>query len=97
MSTLKIANLYYENPITIFSVPNFIGRTQDLPSTFPPSDEYFSQQWPLHNTAQDPPGGTDDADIDALVLKQAKFFRFRCGGDGGFFLAQLSRAGRVAG
>ena len=33
----------------------------------------------------------------ALAPEQAKCFRFRCGGDGGFFLAQLSRSGRVAG
>lgn len=64
MNTLKIANLYYENPITIFSVPNFIGRTKDAPTI--PNDKYFDEdkQWPLDNWGQVPPGGTNGADID---------------------------------
>jgi len=67
MNTLKIANLYYENPITIFSSPNFIRRTENLPSRVTPNDKYFDEdkQWPLDNFEQDPPGGTDDADINA--------------------------------
>jgi subtilisin family serine protease len=36
-----------------------VGR---LTSTIP-NDEYFNQQWSLHNTGQT--GGTPDADIDA--------------------------------
>jgi len=63
MDTLKMANLYSESRITIFSVFNYIVRTKDAPAI--PDDEYFSQQWPLHNTGQDPPLGTPDADIDA--------------------------------
>ena len=62
MNTLEIANMYYENPITIFSVPNFIGRTEKLPSVTA-DDTYFPEQWPLDNTGQT--GGTPDADIDA--------------------------------
>jgi len=30
-----------------------------------PNDDRFDDLWGMHNTAQDPPGGTDDADIDA--------------------------------
>lgn len=63
MNTLKTANLYYESPLTVSSVPNFIGRSERVPTT--PDDEYFVQQWCLQNTGQDPPSGDDDADIDA--------------------------------
>lgn len=71
MNTLKIANLYYENPITEYSVPNFIRGLK--PMSITPDDTYFTAneqaglegQWGLHNTGQDPPGGTLDADIDA--------------------------------
>ncbi len=67
MNTLKMANLYDENPITIFSVFNYIVRTKDMPSSVTPDDKYFEEdeQWPLHNTGQDPPAGSYDADIDA--------------------------------
>lgn len=61
MNTLRTANLYYENPITVFSMPNFIGKLK--PAQITPDDTYFPQQWPLDNTGQT--GGTPDADIHA--------------------------------
>ena len=60
-----MANLYSENPITVFSVFNYIVRTEHSPAV--PNDEYFEEQWPLDNTgfnSGDTPG-TEDADIDA--------------------------------
>jgi len=63
MNALKMANLYYESPITIYSVPNFVRRLEPMSVT--PNDTYFQQQWALHNGGQIPPGGTQDADIDA--------------------------------
>jgi hypothetical protein len=61
MSTLKTANLYYESPLTEFSVPNFIRRL--TPMSVTPDDTYFPNQWHLSNTGQS--GGTPDSDIDA--------------------------------
>ena len=61
--TVEMANLYYENPITVFSMPNFIRKMEPL-STIP-DDTYFDEQWALHNIGQDPPAGTPDADMDA--------------------------------
>jgi parallel beta-helix repeat protein len=61
LSVLKTANLYYENPITEFSVPNFLIRFA-LKSVIP-DDTYFGEQWALNNTGQS--GGTQDADMDA--------------------------------
>jgi len=43
-----------------YALPNILYRLQYLPD-----DPYFGLQWPLHNTGQDPPAGTFDADIDA--------------------------------
>jgi len=60
-NTLRTANLYYESPITIFSMPNFIRILKVAAVT--PDDLYFSEQWCLNNTGQT--GGTDNADIDA--------------------------------
>jgi len=62
-NAIEVANIYNENPQTEYAAPNFviIGAYQN---TYP-DDTYFNQQWPLHNTGQVPPGGTDDADIDA--------------------------------
>jgi serine protease len=42
--------------------PNFVER-----GSFEPDDEYYEDdlQWALKNTGQIPPGGTNDADIDA--------------------------------
>jgi subtilisin family serine protease len=65
INALEIANLCHESPITIYSVPNFVGRTERLPAV--PNDEYFEEQWPLDNTGEnsgDTPG-TEGADIDA--------------------------------
>ena len=72
IDTLKMANLYSENPITVFSVFNYIVRTKDAPATVFPDDTYGprpapdgGEQWALHNIGQAPPGGDNDADIDA--------------------------------
>jgi len=62
MNTLRTANRYHESPTTMFSLPNFHGRSEKLVATTP-NDEYFPEQWCLHNTGQT--GGTPDADIDA--------------------------------
>jgi len=63
MNTLKMSNLYYESPLTEFSVPNFVRRLEPMSVT--PDDTYFQQQWASRNVGQIPPGGTPDADIDA--------------------------------
>jgi subtilisin family serine protease len=55
INTLKMANLYNENPITIFSVFNYIVRTKDAPRI--PDDDYFPEQWYLNNI--DAPEGWD--------------------------------------
>ncbi len=62
-NTIKMANIYYEAPITAFAMPNFISKLEPLSTT--PDDTYFTSQWHLQNTGQDPPAGTEDADIDA--------------------------------
>jgi uncharacterized repeat protein (TIGR01451 family) len=62
-NVLTMANLYYENPITEFAMPNFVRKLK--PMSITPDDAYFTNQWALNNTGQDPPGGTPDADIDA--------------------------------
>lgn len=66
MNTLELANLYYENSITKYSVPNFM-LTGELYQTVSPNDTYYDSddQWPLHNFGQDPPDGTSGADINA--------------------------------
>jgi subtilisin family serine protease len=61
MNTLKTANRYYEDPITIYSHPNFMMIIK--PTAVTPDDYYFSEQWSLNNTGQT--GGQTDADIDA--------------------------------
>jgi hypothetical protein len=60
-NALKMANLYYENPITEFAVPNFIRILKPMSVT--PNDTYFPDQWCLNNTGQS--GGTPHSDIDA--------------------------------
>jgi len=60
---LTMAKLYYENPISEFAMPNFVRKLKPMSVT--PDDTYFSSQWALNNTGQEPPGGTPDADIDA--------------------------------
>lgn len=62
-NTIKMANIYYEDPITVFATPNFISKLE--PFSTIPDDTYFTNQWHLHNTGQNPPAGTEDADIDA--------------------------------
>jgi subtilisin family serine protease len=61
MNTLEMANLYYESPLTEFSVPNFIRRLEPMSVT--PNDTYFPSQWHLNNIGQS--GGMPDSDIDA--------------------------------
>lgn len=58
-NTLKIANLYYESDLTIWSLPNFLAdiRSEGI------DDPLFPNQWHLKNTGQS--GGTYDVDIDA--------------------------------
>jgi subtilisin family serine protease len=63
ISALEMANVYYESPITKFALPNFIRRLRPMSVT--PDDTYFSSQWALNNTGQNPPAGTADADMDA--------------------------------
>jgi len=65
MNTLRTANLYHEAPITEFSMPNFVIRSERLLGAVAPDDTYFAQQWCLRNTGQDPPDGKDNADINA--------------------------------
>jgi len=50
LKTLKTANLYYEDTITEFAVPNFVRRLEEMSVT--PDDAYFEQQWALNNTGQ---------------------------------------------
>lgn len=57
---LEMANRYYEDPMTAFSVPNFVIRGK-LAARVIPNDEYFREQWCLDNTEQHP----GDADISA--------------------------------
>ena len=65
LDALTTANTYYEEAITEYSVPNFVIRSDRLLASVTPDDTYFQEQWPLDNTGQDPPGGTQGADIDA--------------------------------
>lgn len=63
VEVLRLANLYYESDLTECSVPNF--QRTDLLHATTPDDTLFDCQWHLNNTGQDPPGGTQDSDIDA--------------------------------
>jgi len=58
-NTLEIANLYYENDLTIWSLPDFLADIR-LEGIY---DPHFPNQWHLENTGQG--GGTSDVDIDA--------------------------------
>jgi uncharacterized repeat protein (TIGR01451 family) len=60
-NALKMANLYYESPLTEFSMPNFIMILKPMSVT--PDDTYFPDQWHLSNIGQS--GGTPHSDIDA--------------------------------
>ena len=47
--TLTIANKYQESDLTEFAEPNFISEIEKARL---PSDEFFTEQWHLHNTGQ---------------------------------------------
>ena len=66
MNTLETANRYYESKLTLFSLPNFVGRSEKAVA-ISPNDTYFEEQWPLDNTGfnSGETPGTLDADIDA--------------------------------
>ena len=64
-NTLQVANAIMESGLAEFSHPNFY---RDIILHQVPNDEYFNQQWNLHNIGQvinDGHTGTSDADIDA--------------------------------
>ncbi|MBG9376094.1 S8 family serine peptidase [Panacibacter sp. DH6] len=64
-NTLQVANAIMESGVAEFSHPNFY---RDIIMHQVPNDEYFGQQWNLHNVGQlinDGHTGTADADIDA--------------------------------
>jgi subtilisin family serine protease len=62
-NAIELANVYNEDPEVEYATPDFvvIGGYQAVS----PDDTYFLSQWALDNTAQDPPAGTPDADMDA--------------------------------
>ncbi|MBN1975541.1 MAG: S8 family serine peptidase [Sedimentisphaerales bacterium] len=62
-NAMDMANIYHQNPNIMSSAPDFIVLDALYSTT--PNDTYFSSQWNLHNTGQNPPDGTSDADIDA--------------------------------
>ncbi len=63
---LQVSKILYQTGSFEFCTPNFIAKTEILGHI--PNDQYFSQQWYLHNTGQGTNDGrstTVDADIDA--------------------------------
>lgn len=63
---LQVSKILYQTGNFEFCTPNFIAKTEILGHI--PNDQYFSQQWYLHNTGQGTNDGkstTVDADIDA--------------------------------
>lgn len=63
---LQISKLIYQNGLVEFCTPNFIAKVEKFNHI--PNDQYFNQQWYLHNTGQGTNDGkstTVDADIDA--------------------------------
>ncbi len=58
----KAANLFFESGKVEFAVPISGGGSL---GSIPPNDPLYGWQWHLNNTGQDPPGGYEDADIDA--------------------------------
>lgn len=60
LSTIEIANIYYENDLTIWSIPDFYTLIVDHSI----QDPYFNEQWHLYNTGQG--GGVSDVDINIL-------------------------------
>lgn len=57
---LEIANKYQNSDLTEFAEPNFVTETKKAAV---PNDEYFHEQWHLHNTGQD--GGLAGEDVRA--------------------------------
>ncbi|MGA2181677.1 MAG: S8 family serine peptidase [Bryobacteraceae bacterium] len=51
-------------PDVLYAEPNYIVKAVDAPSTTPPNDPLFSQQWDMKNTGQN--GGIAGADIEAV-------------------------------
>lgn len=57
---LSVIDQVSQLPSVSYAEPNLI-----ISLLATPNDPDFSKQWHYHNTGQDPPGGTPDADIDA--------------------------------
>ena len=63
---LQVSKILYQTGNFEFCTPNFIAKTELFDHI--PNDQYFGQQWYLHNTGQGTNDGkstTIDADIDA--------------------------------
>lgn len=54
----QLVAAYSRNPNVLYAEPDYVAYAIGTPD-----DEYFAQQWGMHNTGQT--GGTVDADIDA--------------------------------
>ncbi|MEJ7780725.1 MAG: S8 family serine peptidase [Daejeonella sp.] len=66
VDALEVANKYQESGLVIFSHPNFIAQIEKHQVI--PNDQFFNNQFNLHNTGQvfnDGHFGAVDADIDA--------------------------------
>ncbi|WP_276359909.1 S8 family serine peptidase, partial [Daejeonella sp. H1SJ63] len=66
IDVLEVANKYQESGLVIFSHPNFIAQIEKHQVL--PNDQFFNNQFNLHNTGQvfnDGHSGAADADIDA--------------------------------
>ena len=59
--TIATANRYQESDLTEFAEPNFVAEAQ---KALPPNDEFFHEQWYLHNTGQN--FGLPDEDVRAV-------------------------------
>jgi ribosomal protein L23 len=62
-NAVELANIYNVNSQIRYATPIFL--VLDGYQSTHPNDTYFSSQWALDNTGQDPPAGTPGADIDA--------------------------------
>lgn len=62
LSTIEIANIYYENDLTRWSIPDHYTLTVD----YSIQDPYFDNQWHLKNTGQG--GGVNDVDININII-----------------------------
>ncbi len=60
LTTLEVANIYYEYDLTIWSLPAFFTKAKDQTI----EDPYFENQWHLHNTGQG--GGVAGVDINVV-------------------------------